>query len=154
MEDESSDALSLLIEDHKELHDWFIQYNHLQTRRAKYKLAMRICAALAMHATVEGDIFYPALLSATKNSKKHHESEMEHLLIGRLISAIRGSSESDTNFDAKVNLLIELSRYHMKKEVLPGGMFEEAQNSGMDLIAVGEQILARKAELMQPIVRR
>jgi hypothetical protein len=35
-------------------------------------------------------------------------------------------------------------KHHVKEEEQPGGMFAEAKKSGMDLRALGEQLLARK----------
>jgi hypothetical protein len=39
-------------------------------------------------------------------------------------------------------------KHHVKEEEQRGGMFAEARDSEMDLKALGEQLAARKAELM------
>ena len=50
-------------------------------------------------------------------------------------------------FDAKVTVLAEAIKHHVKEEEQRGGMFATARSAGMDLQALGEQMKARKAEL-------
>jgi hypothetical protein len=54
---------------------------------------------------------------------------------------------ADDYFDAKVTVLSEMIKHHVKEEEQPGGMFAEAKKSDMDLQALGEQLSARKEEL-------
>jgi hypothetical protein len=39
-------------------------------------------------------------------------------------------------------------KHHVNEEEQRGGMFAEAKKSDMDLVALGEQLRARKKELM------
>jgi hypothetical protein len=50
-------------------------------------------------------------------------------------------------FDAKVTVLSEMIKHHVKEEEQPGGIFAEARKSDMDLQLLGEQLAARKREL-------
>jgi hypothetical protein len=53
----------------------------------------------------------------------------------------------DDFFDAKVSVLSEMIKHHVKEEEKPGGMFSEAKKSDMDLRDLGERLMVRKKEL-------
>jgi alpha-galactosidase len=100
-----------------------------------------------VHTTIEEEIFYPAFLEATEDKDMHHEAVVEHDGAKKLIAQIQTMSPEDDYFDAKVTVLSEMIKHHVKEEEQPGGMFAEAKKSGMDLNALGQQLLARKREL-------
>jgi hypothetical protein len=100
-----------------------------------------------VHTTIEEEIFYPAFLEATDDTDIHHEAEVEHNGAKKLIAEIEASSPEDDYFDAKVKVLSEMIKHHVKEEEKSGGMFSEARDSDMDLDALGEQLATRKAEL-------
>jgi hypothetical protein len=56
-------------------------------------------------------------------------------------------SADDDYFDAKLNVLSEMIKHHVKEEEKPGGMFAEAKKSDMDLKELGNELAARKQEL-------
>jgi hemerythrin superfamily protein len=143
----SQDAIALLKADHRQVEEWFEQFEKARDDNRKQTLATRICKALAVHTTIEEEIFYPAFLEATDDTEIHHEAEVEHDGAKKLIAEIEASSPDDDYFDAKVSVLSEMIKHHVKEEEQPGGMFSEARDSDMDLVALGEQLAARKAEL-------
>jgi len=143
----SQDAIALLKADHRQVEDWFKQFCKARDDQRKQKLAAQICSALKVHTTIEEEIFYPAFLAATEDLKLHHEAEVEHDGAKLLIAGIEASSPDDEYFDARVIVLSEMIKHHVKEEEQPGGMFAEARKSDMDLDALGEQMAARKAEL-------
>ena len=49
--------------------------------------------------------------------------------------------------DAKVKVLSEMIKHHVKEEEKPGGMFAKARKAGMDLEDLGERLVARKSQL-------
>jgi hypothetical protein len=100
-----------------------------------------------VHTTIEEEIFYPAFIEATDDKDMHHEAVVEHAGAKSLIAQIQSMSASDDYFDAKVTVLSEMIKHHVKEEEQPGGMFAESKKSDMDLQALGEQLLARKEEL-------
>jgi hypothetical protein len=77
----------------------------------------------------------------------HHEAIVEHAGAKTLIAQIQEMSPSDDYFDAKVTVLSEMIKHHVKEEEQPGGMFAEAKKSDMDLRALAGQLMARKKEL-------
>ena len=141
------DAIALLKADHRQVEEWFEQFEKTESEAKKQDLATKICDALTVHATIEEEIFYPAFLEATDDKDIHHEAEIEHEAAKRLIAEIQASSPDDEYFGSKVKVLSEMIKHHVKEEEQPDGMFAEARDSEMDLKALGEQMAERKAEL-------
>ena|SRR5688572_20689777 len=141
------DAIALLKADHRQVEDWFEQFEKARDEQRKHTLATKICKALRVHTTIEEEIFYPAFLDATEDKEIHHEAEIEHAGAKKLIAQIEESAPDDDYYDAKVTVLSEMIKHHVKEEERPGGMFAEARKSEMDLDSLGAQMAARKAEL-------
>jgi hemerythrin superfamily protein len=141
------DAIALLKADHRQVEDWFEQFSKSRTASRKQQLAAQICAALTVHTKIEEEIFYPAFLEATEDKDLHHEAVVEHDGAKKLIAEIEKMNAGDDYFEAKVTVLSEMIKHHVKEEEQPGGMFAEARKSDMDLKELGQQLLARKQEL-------
>ncbi len=143
-----SDAISLLKSDHREVEGWFSQFEKTNSDTRKQELAQKICAALTAHTTIEEEIFYPAFLEATDDKDIHHEAEVEHDGAKKLIAEIEAAGPDDEYYDAKVAVLSEMIKHHVKEEEKRGGMFSKARGSDMDLDELGERLQERKAEVM------
>jgi hemerythrin superfamily protein len=141
------DAVALLKADHRQVEQWFSQFEKTKSAGKKQQLASNICAALTVHTSIEEEIFYPAFLEETGDKDMHHEAIVEHAGAKALIAEIQGMSPGDDYFDAKVTVLSEMIKHHVKEEEQPGGMFAEAKKSDMDLRSLGEQLMERKREL-------
>jgi hemerythrin superfamily protein len=141
------DAIALLKADHRQVEAWFSQFKKSRKADRKSDLAGRICNALKVHTRIEEEIFYPAFLAATDDTDKHHEAEVEHAGAKKLIAEIEGMRPSDEYYDAKVKVLSEMIKHHVKEEEKPGGMFAEARKSGMDLDDLGARLKKRKDQL-------
>ncbi len=142
----AKDAIALLKADHRQVEEWFSEFEQAKDSRRKATLAKQICNALKVHAQIEEEIFYPAFLEATEDEDMHHEAEVEHIGAKRLIADIE-SNTSDDYFDARVTVLSEMIKHHVKEEEQPDGMFAKARKSEMDLVQLGEELRARKSEL-------
>ena len=141
------DAVALLKADHRQVEAWFAQFGKSRSTARKRQLAAQICAALRVHTDIEEEIFYPAFLSATADKAMHHEAVVEHDGAKELIAQIEAMSAGDDYFEAKVTVLSEMIKHHVKEEEQPGGMFAEAKKSKMDLKALGDELRSRKGEL-------
>jgi len=150
----STDAISLLKADHRQVEQWFSQFEKAREDSRKSDLAGKICQALTVHTQIEEEIFYPAFIAATGDDDTHHEAIVEHAGAKDLIRQIEATTPSDEYYDAKVKVLSEMIKHHVKEEEQRGGMFAEAKQSEMDLRALGEQLLERKTELMQATPRK
>jgi hemerythrin superfamily protein len=143
------DAVALLKADHRQVEEWFAEFEKARSANVKRKLAANICQALTVHTEIEEEIFYPAFLQATKDKDMHHEAVVEHDGAKKLIEEIEQSDPSDDFYDAKVHVLSEMIKHHVKEEEQPDGMFAEAKKSKMDLAKLGLELAERKAQLME-----
>ena len=141
------DAIALLKADHRQVEQWFEEFCKSRSKPKKADLAKRICEALTVHTTIEEEIFYPAFLEATGEEDLHHEAEVEHAGAKNLIAQIEEAGPQDEYFDARVTVLKEMIKHHVKEEEQRDGMFAKAKASGMDLEVTGEQMRERKAAL-------
>lgn len=143
------DALALLTADHNEARAMFKQYEDLGDRAyaTKKKLATDVCNALTVHAQIEEEIFYPALRTQGKEFQDLlDEAEVEHAGAKDLIAQIEGMDPEDDLYDAKVKVLGEQIDHHATEE--EDEMFPKCRKTKLDLVALGEELLARKEELM------
>ena len=143
----AKDAIALLKADHRQVEKWFAEFQKARMPARKAKLAEQICDALKVHTAIEEEIFYPAFLAATQDEDKHHEAEVEHEGAKKLIQTIEEMEPDDDYFSARVKVLAEMIKHHVKEEEKPGGMFSEARKSGMDLDELGLRLKARKEQL-------
>ena len=141
------DAIAVLKADHRQVEEWFSQFEKSNSAGKKQRLAVAICSALTVHTAIEEEIFYPAFIEATGDKDLHHEAIVEHAGAKNLIAQIREMSPDDEYFDAKVTVLSEMIKHHVKEEEQPGGMFAEARKSDLDLKGLAALLRARKKEL-------
>ena len=143
------DALKLLAEDHRKVEDLFEQFEKASGDSRKEKIAREICTELKIHAMIEEEIFYPALRGKIDEDDLD-EAYVEHDGAKVLINEIEGGSPDDDFFDAKVKVLKEEIEHHIKEEEkMHGNIFQQARAADVDLKGLGEQMAARKAELMR-----
>ena len=142
------DAISLLKADHRQVEGWFSSFEKTRSEARKQQLASKICSALKVHTRIEEEIFYPAFLEQAQEEDIHHEAVVEHAGAKKLIAEIEGATPTDEYYDAKVTVLSEMIKHHVKEEEQPGGMFAKARKSEMDLADLGKRMAARKKQLM------
>jgi len=146
------DAVALLTQDHENVKALFEQFEASGDKAYanKKKLAMKICLELTKHATAEEEIFYPAVQAIGGETEDLvDEAQVEHAAAKELIAQILSMDPHDELYDAKVKVLSEQIEHHVQEE--EGEMFPKAREAGLDLIALGEAIEARKAEIELPV---
>jgi hypothetical protein len=141
------DAISLLKADHRQVKDWFAQFESARSEQRKATLASAICRALTIHTMIEEELFYPAFLEATGERDMHHEAAIEHDSAKKLIAAIEASGPDDDYYEARVTVLSEMIQHHVNEEEKRDGLFAYAKRAGMDLAALGARLAQRKQEL-------
>jgi len=144
------EATALLEKDHKTVHALFQKYKKLMKAEAdgsdRQALAEQICTELTVHAAIEEEIFYPAARAAEVDDDLLDEADVEHASVKSLIAQIRAMGPDEPLYDAKVTVLGEYVDHHVEEE--EGEMFRKCRRAKMDLAALGEQLAARKADLM------
>ena len=140
-------AISLLKKDHREVDAMFDEYEQLEKDAEKLALFNKIALALKVHTAIEEEIFYPEERGDVEDDLMD-EAYVEHDGAKKLIAEIEAMKPSDDFYDAKVKVLGEYIKHHVKEEEQPGGMFSQAKKGDEDLDAMGERMAARKEELM------
>ncbi len=74
------------------------------------------------------------------------EAIVEHATLKDLIAQIEDGEPEDELYDAKVKVLSEYVKHHVKEE--QNELFPKVKASKLDLYALGEQLAQRKEELM------
>ena len=142
------DATHLLMEDHRKVEDLFEQFEKASGDGRKEKIARQICMELKVHAMIEEEIFYPALRGKIKDDDLD-EAYVEHDGAKLLINEIEAGGPDDSFYDAKVKVLQEQIEHHVEEEEkIRENIFQQARATDVDLVALGEKMAARKAELM------
>lgn len=140
------DAIALLKADHDTVNELFAQYGKTRSIPRKKSIVDRICLELSVHAQIEEEIFYPDVKSALKDKELVPEAMVEHASVKDLIGQIEGVEPDGEMFDAKVNVLSEYVKHHVKEE--QNEIFPKAKKSRLDLVEMGSRLAARKAELL------
>ena len=146
-ETKSQDAIALLKEDHRKVEKLFKDFESAKGEGRKEKLARQISLELTIHTMIEEEIFYPAC-DGKIDEDMLKEAYVEHDAAKLLMAEIEaGSGQSDEFFDAKVQVLGEEIDHHVKEE--EDELFPEVRKADIDTKALGEQLAARKQELMK-----
>ena len=142
------DAIQLLTADHRSVKALFQTFEKIKdddgAEDQKAAIVQRICSELTVHATIEEEIFYPAVREAIDDENLMDEADVEHASAKELIAQIEAASPGDDHYDAKVTVLGEMIDHHVEEE--EGEMFSKAKKT-IDVDEVGAELAARKAEL-------
>ena len=142
------DAIALLKADHREVEALFEKFEKASGDGRKRDIAQRICMELTIHAQIEEEIFYPACEGKIEDDLLK-EAYVEHDGAKVLIAEIEAGGPDDDFYDAKVKVLSEQIEHHVEEEEKRmEGMFSQARKAGLDMDALGDQLRARKEELM------
>ncbi len=140
-------AVALLKKDHRQVEEWFDEYEQLEDNREKLALFQQIALALKVHTKIEEEIFYSEERGDVEDDMLD-EAQVEHDSAKKMIAEIEGMKPADDLYDAKVRVLGEYVKHHVKEEEQPGGIFTQAKRGDQDLEEMGERLKARKEELM------
>ena len=113
------DAISMLKNDHVSVEKLFKQFEKAGDRAyvRKGEIVDRIIEELSAHAAIEEQLFYPvARATVAKTEDIALESLEEHHLVKWVLSELEKLAPDAERFDAKVTVLIETVRHHVKEE--------------------------------------
>ena len=130
------------------MEDLFAKFENASGKARKQALAEEICTELKIHTSIEEEIFYPALQGKIEQDLLD-EAYVEHDGAKVLINDIMAGGADEEFYDAKVTVLGEEIEHHVEEEEKPKeGMFAQAREAEVDLVALRDQMAARKQELM------
>lgn len=145
---EKMDAVAMLKADHRKVEGLFEKFEAATAAGQKQKLAEQICMELKIHTILEEEIFYPACEGKVEEDLLS-EAYVEHDSAKVLIGQIEDSEPAAEFYDAKVKVLSEEIEHHVEEEEKRiEGMFSQARKAGLDMDALGEQMAARKEQLL------
>jgi len=141
------DAIAMLKADHKKVSGLFEQFESTRASTKKKALVAQICRELTVHTKLEEEIFYPAVKAALRDKELVPEATVEHGSVKDLIAQVKDVEPDGEDYDAKVRVMSEFVKHHVKEE--QNEMFPRAQKTRLDMVALGERMAARKAELRE-----
>ena len=141
----AQDAVAMLRADHKKVSGLFAEFDKARSATRKKTLVAAICAELSVHAQVEEEIFYPTVKAALKDRKLIPEALVEHATMKELIAQVDGVEPDGEMYDAKVKVLSEYVKHHVKEEHTE--IFPKARKTRLDMHTLGARMAARKLEL-------
>ena len=149
-----TDAIAMLEQDHREVEAFFDEFEELKENSEKQELARKICVALTVHAELEEQAFYPPARKALGKDDEDmiDEAEVEHMSAKQLIAEIEAMTPRDKLFDAKVKVLGEYIKHHVKEEEQE--MFPKLRETDMDLEGLAETMADKKMKLFQKLGRK
>ena len=141
------EAMSLLKKDHDAVKKLFDRFEKTETTSERKEIVREACAELKVHARVEEEIFYPSLRQKMEDEDGLlDEADEEHHEVKILVAELELMSGDEDNYKAKFEVLSENVRHHIKEE--EGELFPKARKTQIDFEALGDQMHARKEELM------
>ncbi len=124
------DSITLLKADHKTVEQLFKRFEKAgdQAYREKREIVDRMIEELSKHAAIEEQLFYPVVRATVpKTEAITLESLEEHHIVKWVLSELDGMSPENERFDAKVTVLIENVRHHVKEE--EGELFPKVRDA-------------------------
>ena len=145
------DALRFLKADHAAVAKLLEEFESAD-EAARRSIGVKICRELTIHATLEEEIFYPAAREALASGEGAadalemlNEATVEHDSLKYLIELIRGAESDGELFDARVTVLGDYVRHHVKEEERK--LFPQLKRTGIDFRSLGAELERRKAAL-------
>ena len=143
----AQDAIALLKADHKAVSGLFADYESARSSANKKSIVTQICIALSVHAQIEEEIFYPAVKQALNDHDLVPEATVEHATLKGLIAEVEGVEPDGDMFDAKIKVLSEYVKHHVKEE--QNEMFPKAKSTKLDMLELGAKLSERKKALLE-----
>lgn len=142
-------AIELLREDHQKVKDLFQHFEGMESGHKK-EIVTTTLHELAIHTTVEEEIFYPAARKALEETGEEtdliDEAWEEHHVVKLLGAELKKMRPSDERYDAKFTVLAESVKHHIEEE--EGELFPKLEGH-LDDENLGEKMIARKEKLQK-----
>ncbi|MCU1464670.1 MAG: hypothetical protein JWM72_598 [Actinomycetia bacterium] len=147
----AGDAIALLKSDHREVEQLFKRFEKAGSgaHRVKGQLVASMIEALSRHAEIEELVFYPAVREQMSRAESDVlEALEEHHVVKVVLRELESMDPAAERFDAKVTVMMEAVRHHVKEE--EGELFPKVrrQIDRRELVELGEQL--RRAQRVVP----
>lgn len=143
-----ADAIALLKADHRHFDDLFDAFGKSKWPVRRQSVAQQICAELAVHISLEEELFYPALRGRIADDDLDRAmARLDEAKV--LMKLVQGADPRDEFYAAKVHVLSESLRYHAREEEqFIYGLFARCRRAAVDVVTLGKAMIARKHALL------
>jgi hemerythrin superfamily protein len=141
-------ALELLKEDHHKVKELFQQAESTEDQKEKRRIFDEIQSELETHASIEEEVFYPAMQEHEELEDMVLESIEEHKQVKTLLREMDNLKSDSEKFEPKLSVLKENVEHHAEEEE-EWKMFPKVRElcDQQELDDLGEQLEAAKAKL-------
>ncbi len=141
------DAIGVLKADHRTVEELFARFEKTGPRAYKTRRSLvdRMIAELSVHAAIEEAVLYPAARSEVPVTESEVlESLEEHHIVKWELGELEGMDPEDERFSAKVAVLMENVRHHVKEE--ESTLFPALRRhlARARLVELGDELVQRK----------
>lgn len=121
------------------------------TKNSRASLPVALELLVSEHTRLEEEIFYPWLREnlGADASDLVDEALVEHATAKDLVAQVQGAGTVDETFDARVTVLGEYVRHHVREE--EDEIFPRVAGRTDALDELGQEMHARKAELIDEL---
>ena len=151
----TSTILTRLAADHRDVAKLFAELEKTTERSGKKRqeLFAEVDNALSVHADFEEARVYPLLEGKKSSQPTALEAVEEHLQIKRLLFELRGLDPQDAHWTAKMTVLMENVRHHVKEE--EGEAFPQLKKAvpASELEELGDEYQAIRANAQAPVAK-
>ena len=142
-DDYASRVVEMLTSDHENVKKLFREGERIDDTERFQSIVDEVCDALAEHAEIEEEFFYPALRE-TDAGELVAEAEVEHNSAKQLIADLQGMDADDERYRATFKVLGEYVKHHVREE--EGEIFPRARASKADFEPLFEALSARSGD--------
>jgi hypothetical protein len=145
-----SEVIEMLKEDHRRVKRAFRDAEALAEKEEfeqLQQLVQQTCAELKVHASLEEELFYPAVRESIKQPELVDEAEIEHMSAKELIAQIEAMQPEESRYAAAFKVLGEYVKHHIREE--ENEMFVQLERSRVDWESLLQEIQAKRPVLME-----
>jgi hypothetical protein len=145
------DMISVLKEDHQAVETLFGRIEAASARaiKTKEKTFLQIKEALTVHSAVEEEYLYPRMREIDSLRQQAFEANEEHSLVKQLLSELGEEEVGSEVWNAKVKVLIDLVRHHVREEESQYFKPLRSELEPAELRSLGEKVVAFKESFQE-----
>ncbi|MFZ1747865.1 MAG: hemerythrin domain-containing protein [Nitrospirales bacterium] len=144
---QAAQVTDMLRKDHKKVKGLFRKFEKTDNAQKKQEIVDTVLKELEIHAELEENLIYPAVRPKMHDEDLMDEALEEHHVVHGVIGELKKMKPSDERYDAKVTVLGELCKHHIKEE--EEEMLPKAEKRDIDWDRLHEQVMKRKDQLME-----
>lgn len=144
---QAAQVTDMLRKDHKKVKGLFKKFEKTDNAQEKQEIVDTVLTELEIHAELEEKLIYPAIRAKMNDEDLMDEALEEHHVVHGVIGELKKMKTGDERYDAKVTVLSELCKHHIKEE--EEEMLPKAEKRDIDWDRLCEQVMKRKDQLME-----